>query len=93
MSQFLGAKCGDINSDNKIDIVDSLLIAKAFVNNTKLLKEIADLTGDQNIDIVDALIVAQYDLGIINKFPACDPMMTPKSTYVITSNKPPNGLF
>jgi endoglucanase len=62
---------GDVNKDNKIDIVDALLIAQYYVGlDPEDFKDplAGDVNNDDKIDIVDALLVAQYYVGIINEF-------------------------
>jgi len=63
---------GDVNFDQKINIVDALLIAQyqvAASPDSSLYWEAADVNGDNLITIVDALIVAQYSVGLIPQLP------------------------
>ena len=57
---------GDINSDNRIDILDLLLIQKHILKS-KLLTDVsavsADLNWDGKIDILDLLVIQKYILG------------------------------
>jgi hypothetical protein len=62
---------GDVNMDNKIDIVDALLIAQYYVGlDPDNFKDpvAADVNNDGKINIVDALLVAQYYVGMIGGF-------------------------
>ena len=61
---------GDVNKNNKVDIVDALLIAQYYVhsNPSPFHAENADVNKDNNITIVDALLVAQLYVGIIDNF-------------------------
>lgn len=57
---------GDINSDNKIDILDLLLIQKHILNSKSLSGVSgvsADLNWDGKIDILDLLVIQKYILG------------------------------
>jgi hypothetical protein len=62
---------GDVNDDNKIDIVDALLVARYYVGMEEILARLdnADVNADSRIDIVDALLIAQFYVGIIQSFP------------------------
>jgi hypothetical protein len=57
---------GDVNGDNSVNIVDSLLIAQYYVglNPGNFNAANADVNKDGNIDIVDGLIIAQCYVGI-----------------------------
>lgn len=56
---------GDVNSDNRIDIIDALLIAQYYVGYSleNFNASVADVNNDDKIDIVDALLIAQYYVG------------------------------
>lgn len=56
--------CGDVNKDGLTDIVDALLIAKAYVGGPSVSKESADVNSDNTVDIVDALLIAKYYVGV-----------------------------
>jgi spore coat protein CotH len=65
------AMYGDVNMDNKIDIIDALLIAQYYVGlDPEELKNlaVADVNNDGKIDIVDALLVAQFYVGVVPGF-------------------------
>ncbi len=56
-------KMGDVNGDDLVDIIDSLLIAQYYVGfnpNGFINPEAADVNNDGLIDIVDSLLIAQY---------------------------------
>ncbi|MBN2737241.1 MAG: glycoside hydrolase family 9 protein [Spirochaetales bacterium] len=62
-----GCKPGDINGDETVNIVDSLLIAQHYVGLIQLEEnlECADVNCDNVVNIVDALLIAQYYVGIL----------------------------
>jgi len=73
LSQLVAAPCGDVNSDDSINIVDALLIAQYYVG---IIPEVfdqnaADVNADESINIVDALLIAQYYVGLIDELPGC----------------------
>ncbi|MBN2738316.1 MAG: hypothetical protein JXR70_15135 [Spirochaetales bacterium] len=78
-SAHVYAECGDVNSDGSINIVDSLLIAQAYVGlepgNYDLL--FADVNADGLANIVDALLIAQFYVGVITELPGCSSEPTP----------------
>ena len=86
--QVLAEPCGDVNSDEAIDIVDALLIAQHYVgSNPENFDEPAgDVNNDGMADILDALLVAQFYVGLIPALPGCDetPTPTPDPTLVPT---------
>jgi hypothetical protein len=62
---------GDVNLDNKIDIIDALLVAQYYVGiDPEDFKNpaVANVNGDDKIDIIDALLIAQYYVGILTDF-------------------------
>lgn len=63
--------CGDVNSDNQVNIIDALLIAQDYVGESKLPLSLADVSGDKVVTIIDALIIAQYYVGIRTDLPGC----------------------
>lgn len=68
---FAAAKCGDVNGDDLVDIVDAFLIAKAYVGQGTVEKAVADVDGDDSVSIVDALIIAQFYVGAVNSLSGC----------------------
>jgi hypothetical protein len=87
LGQFISASTlGDVNEDEKVNIIDALLVAQCYVNI--LTHEInlinADVDGNGEITILDALLIAQYYVTIITCFPPECPKPTPQ---------PPNGLI
>ncbi|MBN2735839.1 MAG: glycoside hydrolase family 11 protein [Spirochaetales bacterium] len=55
------SKPGDVNNDQKIDIVDALLVAQFYVGIevSHFLEGNGDVNNDNNITIIDALLIAQ----------------------------------
>lgn len=80
---------GDANGDQKIDIIDALLVARyaAALNPTGIILQNMNVNGDANIDILDALLIAQYSAGIITKFPGGQ-TPTPTPTPTVTGPTP-----
>lgn len=71
----VGGSC-DLNSDNKTDIADAMMLFQYSAGNLADLgsgKDIADLNGDGEIDVADAMILFQYvggsrkTIGIIQR--------------------------
>lgn len=60
-------KCGDVNDDNNVDIIDALLLAQKYVGKyiEKYNVKTADVNGDGADDIVDALLIAKFYVGQI----------------------------
>ncbi|MBN2735870.1 MAG: prolyl oligopeptidase family serine peptidase [Spirochaetales bacterium] len=65
--------CGDVNHDGKIDIVDSLNIARFYVKTVPedFVSQAADVNCDGSINIVDALLTAQLYVGLLSDFGDC----------------------
>jgi hypothetical protein len=61
------AAFGDVNVDNKLDIVDALLDAQYYVGlkPSNFNSCLGDANRDGKIDIIDALRIAQYYVGLI----------------------------
>ncbi|MBN2836898.1 MAG: hypothetical protein JXR48_18225 [Candidatus Delongbacteria bacterium] len=64
-------KLGDVNDDDKINIVDALLVAQYYVGIGADIfnPEFGDVNNDDKINIIDALLIAQYYIGLIQAFP------------------------
>ena len=79
LSPLVSAPCGDVNSDEVVDIVDALLIAQDYVNLNPANYDstVADVNGDGNTDIVDALLVAQYYVHLIGELNCGEPTLEP----------------
>ncbi|MBN2736288.1 MAG: hypothetical protein JXR70_04860 [Spirochaetales bacterium] len=64
---------GDVNGDKLVNIVDTLLVAQAYVSLcprcTVPYECAADVNADNAVTIVDALIIAQYYVGMIDELP------------------------
>lgn len=62
---------GDVDENGTVDVTDSLLIARYYVEPTGVVinKVQADVNCDGTINILDALLIAQYYVGLINEFP------------------------
>jgi hypothetical protein len=58
---------GDVNLDNKVDIVDALMIAQHYVGlkPAPFDPTVADVNCDGQVDIVDALMVSQFYVGTL----------------------------
>ncbi|MBN2442972.1 MAG: hypothetical protein JXJ04_16560 [Spirochaetales bacterium] len=61
---------GDVNGDDRVDIVDALLVAQYYVglNPPGFNPFAGDVNCDGSVDIIDALLLAQYYVGLINDF-------------------------
>jgi hypothetical protein len=59
-------KCGDVNNDGVIDVVDALMVTRhdAKFQINKFIPEAADVNCDGVIDVVDALIISRKDVGL-----------------------------
>ena len=89
ISNLSAEPCGDVNSDDSINIVDALLIAQYYVG---IIPEVfdenaADVNADESINIVDALLIAQLYVGLIPELPGCD--QTPEPTPSPTPDEQP----
>jgi hypothetical protein len=62
---------GDADGNDRIDIVDALLVARSYVGLQPLSFETAaaDVNMSGSIDIIDALNIARYYVGLISKLP------------------------
>lgn len=87
LNQVFAAECGDVNSDDTVDIVDALLTAKAYVGTASVSKSVADVNSDNEINIVDALLIAQLYVDIIDQL-NCSSIVTetPKSDPTNNTN-------
>ncbi len=56
---------GDINGDNKVDIIDYIAFLKAFSGNTSLDETVADINGDGSISTLDLIYLKKMLLGLI----------------------------
>lgn len=58
--------CGDVNGDDKANILDALMIAQFFVGlNVPINLTRADVNCDGNINIIDALVISQSNINLI----------------------------
>lgn len=60
---------GDVNSDNKVTLVDASLVLKVALNITNIdsqSKKNADVDNSGKIDLRDAMLVLKASLSIIN---------------------------
>jgi hypothetical protein len=73
LGHVYAAECGDVNSDEAVDILDALIIAQHYVglNPSNFDSTVADVSGDGTIDIVDALLVAQFYVGLVDELTGC----------------------
>lgn len=68
-------KYGDMNGDNKVNILDYLLL-KRYINHTNVKSlsdsnlKAADVNGDGNVDSSDYILLKDYLIGKITHFPA-----------------------
>lgn len=62
---------GDVNGDNKVDIIDALMVAQksAGMNPAGYNANLADVNCSGAVDIIDAMIIAQYGAGLITRLP------------------------
>lgn len=90
-SQIFAVKCGDANDDNAVDIVDALLIAKAYVGDGNLSLSAGDVDNNNQIDIVDALLVAQFYVGILSELTGCNDNGPTKEPINDQTVEPGNG--
>jgi len=69
-------KCGDMNNDNVVDIVDALAIAQYSVGiyDNAFNPQLADVNLDGKVDILDALIVANFYVETIPYLPWTGPI-------------------
>ncbi|MBN2738999.1 MAG: hypothetical protein JXR70_18615 [Spirochaetales bacterium] len=69
---------GDVNHDNRIDIIDALFVARHYVGFDMMdfYAAQADVDCSSTINIVDALLIARFYVGLVVGF-ECDPVMTP----------------
>jgi hypothetical protein len=88
---------GDVNSDNSINIVDALLIARYYVNlnPSPFNQDKADVDCNGIINIVDALLIARYYVQLVGPF-SCDtptdtPTNAPTTALTPAPTTPPSG--
>ena len=69
---------GDVNNDNKVNIIDALLTAQYYIGIIPPIfnTEAADVDIDGSVTIIDALLIAQYYVGLIPSLP-WPPFVTP----------------
>lgn len=63
---------GDVTNDGLIDIYDTTLIQRSFMNLVTLTPEqiiSADVNGDGMVDSLDVTLIQRYCSGMIDKFP------------------------
>ena len=66
-----GSKTGDLNSDNKINSADALIVLQSSVGTVTLTaqqKTFADVNKDDKINSSDALMILQFAVGFIDRF-------------------------
>ncbi len=65
------SKTGDLNSDNKINSADALIVLQSSVGTVTLTaqqKTFADVNTDGKINSSDALMILQFAVGFIDRF-------------------------
>jgi len=69
--QIIEIILGDVNSDEKISIIDALLVAQYYVdlNPGNFNPDAADVDGSGTINVIDALLIARKYVGLIDTFP------------------------
>jgi len=84
---------GDVNGDTFINIIDSLLIARKYVEFEvdPFIEQAADVNGDKSVNIVDALLIAQLYVKQITDFPL--PVPTIQPTIEPTAQPSPSCFF
>lgn len=62
--------CADANRDNKVDMVDALMVAQCYVSINCQCEwpPCPDVDCDGDIDIIDALLIARYCVKLIDNF-------------------------
>ena len=63
---------GDVDGNQTVDAVDSLMVLKFVVNKISLSQEqqlFADVDRNDSVDATDALLVLKYVVGKINSLP------------------------
>ncbi|MBN2737072.1 MAG: hypothetical protein JXR70_08840 [Spirochaetales bacterium] len=71
--EIINGKVGDVIVDNKVDILDALIVARAYVGIAFPDKDAElrmDVNNDNKVDILDALLIARYYVGLISELPA-----------------------
>ena len=65
--------CGDVNTDNSVNIIDALLVAQYYVklDPAGFDSSVADVDDDGVIGIIDALLIARFYVGLITSLPGC----------------------
>ncbi|MBN2738942.1 MAG: glycoside hydrolase family 9 protein [Spirochaetales bacterium] len=85
---------GDVNHDQKVNIVDALLIAQYYVQMPleTFYPEAADVDCSAVINIVDSLLVAQFYVGVIPELP-CGAENTPTPSPPSQTAVPETGPY
>ncbi len=63
-------KLGDVNSDERADIADALMISRYDARLAEMedeQMEFADVNEDGEVNIADALMISRYDAGLIER--------------------------
>jgi hypothetical protein len=77
---FCQVQPGDVNEDNRVNIVDALLVAQYYVglNPPDFVNiGVSDVNCDGGTNIVDALLIARFYVGLITELQECPPSETP----------------
>ncbi|MBN2736829.1 MAG: hypothetical protein JXR70_07585 [Spirochaetales bacterium] len=96
LSPLLAQQIGNVNSDDKINIVDALLVAQYYIGlePENFYPEFADVNCSSNINIVDSLLIAQYYIALISEFECHDSTLSPTDEPTATPNSSgfPDGV-
>ena len=68
-----GAKKGDVNGDDAIDIMDVIRLNKFLLGADSLSEEqraAADVDGNDELDATDSLLILKYTVELIDHFDA-----------------------
>jgi V8-like Glu-specific endopeptidase len=66
-----GFMSGDINGDNEINVLDTVLALQHVLQIAELDEEswtYADVNGDDIVNVLDVTLIMQFALGVINSF-------------------------
>lgn len=65
---FYSSIAGDVNGDNTISVIDTILVMKHIINSNTLSPEqlsVADVDSNGIISVIDVMLIQKYALEII----------------------------